>query len=243
MQNTDKRIESSSIRKRDPLGLCEGITYTFKDDGLVDWRAMVNKEHIYPNEKYFTEKKKPVPSTIEGLDDKECLITLAGLKELLALRGYSSLDFQVLNDRDGIITTKCTIVFTPNFETDGLSVSRSDIATAGVFNVSPQYVAYSHTISANRAMARTIRSFLNIHVVSSEEIGDDSASSSESKKEVVVSPYSFLMNSINENSLSIEEVKKICDTHGIDSTWDSYESLKDKGSLARKIWAKLPKKV
>lgn len=241
MQNTDNRKEKSLIRKRDHLGLCEGVKYVFKDDGLVDWRAMVNKEHIYPNEKYFTDKKKPVPTSIEGLEDRECLIALAGLKELLSLRGYSNVDFQVLGDRDGTVTTKCTIVFTPNFETDGLPVSRSDIATAGAFNVSPQYSAYSHTISANRSMARAIRSFLNIHVVSSEEVGDDSSNSSPSKKEEGITPFSFLMNSINEKGLSIEDVKKICSENGLNSDWESYDAIKDNGALARKIWSKIPK--
>jgi hypothetical protein len=239
---TDTRLNAAALRNRDSLGLCVGIEHRFKDDGSVDWRAMVKPEFVYPNEAYFTAKQKKVPDSAEGLADHECLVMLAGLKELLSLRGYESVDFELLSEAGAAVTVKATVTFCPNYETNGTKCVRSDIATAGVFNVATSYAAYLHTIAANRALARVIRSFLNIHVVSKEEIGDTTIEEP-AKKEGIVTPYSMLSDLIAEKGLTVDEVKEICAANSFESDWTSFGDLKDKGSICRKLLPILRKKV
>ena len=240
MTALDNRIQASTISKRDNLGLCEGIKYEFKESGKINWRAMVNPEFVYPNEKWFTERKKDIPDSTAGLDDEQCIVSLAGLKELLSLRGYENLDFEVLKDSSGEITAKCSITFSPNYETDGKPVTRSDIATAGAFNVHKDYQVYTHTIAANRAMARCIRNFLNIHVVSKEEIGDITQEP-EKKTSTGFDPFHILMDRINKASLNEEDVKIICAKSSLDTSWVKLSDMSDNGSFCRKLLSALNK--
>jgi len=38
--------------KRDVNGLLEGIDYIFNQDNTINWRSMINKEHLVPNHIY-----------------------------------------------------------------------------------------------------------------------------------------------------------------------------------------------
>lgn len=234
----DNRLENAEKYKRDQYGLMKNVEYIFNEDGSVNWKKMVDPQFVYPNEKWFTDRKQPIPETAEGLEDEQCIISLAGFKKLLSLRGYSSQTFSVINDKDGVVSVKCSITFSPNYETSGQEVIKEDIASAGTFNVDPEFINYVHTIAANRALCRTIRSFLNIHVVSKEELADKTA-----EKDVAVSkatditPLSMMLKSgFNE-----EAIRAICVEHNLDNTWESLESLDENKSLARKIWAKSKK--
>lgn len=241
MTTLDNRLSFAKIVKRDTLGLCEGVKYDFKENGMINWRAMVNPEFVYPNEKWFTDRSKTPPTSVEGLDDEQCIVSLSGLKELLTLRGYENLEYEVLKDNSGEVTVKCDITFSPNYETDNKSVTRSDIATAGAFNVAKDYHVYTHTIAANRAMARCIRNFLNIHVVSKEEIGDITQQTEQKKETASIDPFSILMTRINNLSLSDGEIKELCVKSGLDSSWSSLEDLSKDGKFCRKLMAALPK--
>ena len=71
-------------------GLVNGVTYIFKEDGTVNWRAMIKKEYLTINrqyEKILTEKLKKDFSeiTIDEVEDRHLLILLQGLKELANL--------------------------------------------------------------------------------------------------------------------------------------------------------------
>jgi len=90
-----KKKYGPDIYKRNEHGLLENVNYTFNDDGSVDWRAMVKPEFLYPNKDWFVRRNKPLPDSIEGLEDKQLLIMLGGIKELAKLRGYTSIDFDV----------------------------------------------------------------------------------------------------------------------------------------------------
>ena len=37
------------VYKRNEHGLLDNVTYSFNDDGSVDWRSMVKEEFLYPN--------------------------------------------------------------------------------------------------------------------------------------------------------------------------------------------------
>ena len=100
---SDKKIYGPDIYKRNEHGLLENVDYTFNEDGSIDWRAMIKPEFLYPNKGWFDARNKPTPKTSEGLDDKQLLIMLGGIKELAKLRGYSSIDFEVNNVSDGYV--------------------------------------------------------------------------------------------------------------------------------------------
>ncbi len=79
-----KRAQSSSmakskppkITKRNEHGLIDGANYVFQEDGTVDWRKMVNNNHIVPNRDNTSE------TDVTKLKDKDLIILLAGLKEV-----------------------------------------------------------------------------------------------------------------------------------------------------------------
>jgi len=75
---------------RDQDGLINEKEYKFTSEGFVDWRAMIDPQFLYPNKDYFELRKQPMPTSIEGLDDKQLLIMLGGIKELARLRSACS---------------------------------------------------------------------------------------------------------------------------------------------------------
>ena len=71
---SDKKIYGPDLYKRNEHGLLENAKYEFNEDGSVDWRAMIKSEFLYPNKGWFEARKKDVPTSPEGLDDKQLLI-------------------------------------------------------------------------------------------------------------------------------------------------------------------------
>ena len=58
------KLYGPDIWKRDQHGLLESVSYAFNEDGSVNWRAMINPEHLYPNKEHFEMRKMPVPESI-----------------------------------------------------------------------------------------------------------------------------------------------------------------------------------
>lgn len=166
-----KKKYGPDIYKRNEHGLLENVNYTFNDDGSVDWRAMVKPEFLYPNKDWFVRRNKPVPDSIEGLEDKQLLIMLGGIKELAKLRGYTSIDFDVKNVADNYVTAKCTISWSSNYETSNSSiVTYTDFANATEANTDDFCLKFLETIACNRAFVRCVRNYLNVHIVGADEI-------------------------------------------------------------------------
>ena len=91
----NNKLYGPDLWKRNEHGLLESVDYEFNKDGSVNWRAMINSEHLYPNKEHFEMRKMPVPESIEGLEDNQLLIKLGGIKELLKLRGVKSVGYSV----------------------------------------------------------------------------------------------------------------------------------------------------
>ena len=128
-----KKIDNSIGQEkvsRDENGLLENIQYIFNEDGFVDWRAMINDEHLYPNKGWFERCDKEVPDSVEGLKDHQLLIKLSGIKELLKLRGYKSVSFTVIEASYDRAVVKCQVKFTPNYETNHNSIDFTEVANA-----------------------------------------------------------------------------------------------------------------
>jgi hypothetical protein len=155
---------------RNADGLIEGKEYKFTPDGFVDWRAMIDSQFLYPNKDFFELRKLPVPTSVEGLDDKQLLIMLGGIKELARLRGFRSVRYSIKQESPNYVTAICSIEWMGNFETSGETVLFEDVANATEANTDNFCLKFLETIACNRAFVRCVRNFLNIHIVGADEI-------------------------------------------------------------------------
>ena len=181
-----KLYKKSYIRNED--GLIDGVDYVFNEDGSVNWRAMIKPEFLYPNKDWFDIRKMPVPSSVEGLEDKQLLIMLGGIKELAKLRGLSSVRYEVNHVREDYVVAKCSIEWLENYESDGHYITYQDVANATASNTDDFCLKFLETIACNRAFVRCVRNFLNIHIVGADEVD-------KSKNRVVEIPDSFVASS------------------------------------------------
>ena len=177
VQEQIKDISKKTKYSRNSLGLLQSIDYEFNEDGSVNWRAMVDSKHLFPNKSWFEARNKPTPRSVEGLQDNQLLIKLAGIKELAKLRGYSSVRYNVIKCEKDHVSIKCEISWVPNFEnpsqeSDYLPASTQfeDVANATTENTSSFATKFLETIAANRAFVRCVRNFLNVHIVGDDEI-------------------------------------------------------------------------
>ena len=134
-------------------------------------------KHLFPNKSWFEARNKAVPTSVDGLQDYQLLIKLAGIKELAKLRGFTRVHYDVIKCEIDHVSVKCEINWIPNFEnpkeaSDFLppSTSFEDLANATVHNTSSFAQKFLETIAANRAFVRCVRNFLNIHIVGADEI-------------------------------------------------------------------------
>jgi hypothetical protein len=163
---------------RDKRGLLKNVEYKFREDGTVDWRAMIPEEFLYINKGWFEARKMPVPKTTEGLEDKQLLVLLGGIKHVARLRGYQSVDYEFApHSTPEHVAVKCTIHFIENFETKlpqafmgGGTTKFSSLANATMENLSDFVMKFPETIAENRAFVRCVRNFLNINIVGDDEI-------------------------------------------------------------------------
>jgi|TARA_R110001583_G_scaffold86596_1_gene226180 hypothetical protein len=167
----------STKYSRDEGGLLKSVDYKFNEDGSVNWRAMVDSKYLFPNKSWFEARNKPTPRSVDGLQDNQLLIKLAGIKELAKLRGYSSVRYNVIKCEKDHVAIKCEISWVPNFEnpsqeSDFLPASTQfeDVANATTENTSSFATKFLETIAANRAFVRCVRNFLNVHIVGDDEI-------------------------------------------------------------------------
>tara|TARA_R110001583_G_C5608155_1_gene405088 strand:- start:960 stop:1601 length:642 start_codon:yes stop_codon:yes gene_type:complete len=180
---------------------------------------MIKPEFLYPNKGWFDARNKPIPNTIEGLDDKQLLIMLGGIKELAKMRGYCGVEFKVDNISDGYVTAKCTIHWHKNYESvNEYSTSYEDVANATLANTDAFCAKFLETIACNRAFVRCVRNYLNIHIVGADEIDKSKGAAQAVESEAVapITPVGLLQ-------------KTLRDKHQV----DSFEGCKE---LLRDLW-------
>ena len=177
-------MSSPEKYKRNEHGLLESVDYVFNQDGSVNWRAMINPEHLYPNKDWFEYRKMPVPDSVEGLDDNQLLIKLSGIKELARLRGFHNVTYDVSESSDSRVVVQCMINWIENYESNGTQTFAS-IANATTNNTNGFAAKFLECIAENRAFVRCARNFLNIHIVGGDEID-----SSKNKAPVEIAPKS-----------------------------------------------------
>ena len=217
-KKTAKKFYGPDAYKRNQHGLLENVDYQFNEDGTVNWRAMIKPEFLYPNKGWFDVRNKPVPTSTEGLDDKQLLIMLGGIKELAKMRGYSTVAFDVAHSSDGYVTAKCTIKWNKNYETQD-EVVYQDYANATLANTDNFCAKFLETIACNRAFVRCVRNYLNIHIVGADEIDKSQGSGQAVEADAIATPITPV------DLLA----KTLRDKHGV----DSFDSCKD---VLRDLW-------
>ena len=162
-------VNPPSFYKRDEYGLLENVNYVFNEDGSVNWREMIKPEFLYVNKEWFEMRKLAIPSSTEGLKDRQLLILLGGIKELAKMRGFSELGYDLSGDKTYVVA-RCRMTWTGNYETNMSPVEFEDFANASVDNTDAFCHKFLETIACNRAFIRCVRNFLNIHIVGADEI-------------------------------------------------------------------------
>ena len=152
-------------------GLRNGTSYIFNEDGFVDWKSMIGKEHFVVNDSWFIERGKDIPTKVtEDLTDEQLIIKLSGYRSLSKLRGFKSLKMSVEESNAEYACVKCVMVSRGNYETGFEDVVFEAVANATRSNVDDFMSLFLETIAANRALCRCVRNFLNIDIVSSDEL-------------------------------------------------------------------------
>ena len=213
-----KKFYGPDVYKRNGHGLLENVEYIFNEDGSVNWRAMIKEELLYPNKGWFVSRIQPVPTSPEGLEDKQLLIMLGGIKELAKMRGYSTVAFDVVHSSDGYVTAKCMINWNKNYETQD-EVVYEDYANATLSNTDNFCAKFLETIACNRAFVRCVRNYLNIHIVGADEIDKSQSTAQSYESDTVATPIT---------PVDLLE-KTLREKHNV----DSFEGCK---SVLRDLW-------
>jgi hypothetical protein len=196
--------------KRDVNGLLECIDYTFNQDNTINWRAMINKEHLVPNRDAFKSQKDINIKEIDvsTLQDNQLLILLAGLKELAQIRGYKNVRYDVIQAQPDYVAVKCTIDWIPNFETSNEMISFSALADAHLDNTKDFAKNFLMAIAENRAFVRAVRSFLKINIVGNDEMGKTTHVDIETELTVTATqPIALLQKTMEEHKITFDQVK------------------------------------
>lgn len=207
--------------QRNEFGLIKGLQYHFDDDGFVNWKKMLKTEHLVVN------KKKNAETDISKVPEEDLLILLSGIKYLASIRGFQSVDYHI-TATDGRISSKCTIVWTPNYETEGRTVSYASMADASIENTSGFTSQFLTAISENRSFIRAVRNFLKIPILGQEELPPEDE---QKARKADASPHAILQNLLDELNKSFEWLKsKIVEKNAETGKWpqaEKWDSIKD----------------
>jgi hypothetical protein len=137
---------------------------------LTNWPELIEPQYFVVNEKYFKDKNLPVPSSAEGLSDREKLVTLMGYRKLAFLRGFSSVKYFPIGYSSEETVVSCEITWAPHEQTNNLPITYSAIGNASVYNTDSFFSRFLGAMAENRAFVRCVRSFLNIPIYGQDEM-------------------------------------------------------------------------
>lgn len=214
------------LQKRDSNGLIEGVVYKYTEDGSIHWRAMINPKHLYVNAENFQRRGEVVPTSTEGVQDKDLISTLVGLRELADLRGKTSITYRPIVASSEYAAVVCQVAWVGNYETNMEPVVHEDCACATPYTTAELVQGYLLEMACNRALARAIRSFLKIGIVSKEELPPQKKKMNGSVSKL--SPSTVLADYMKGKGRTFEETKKKLVAEGC----KEFENYKD--------WADVP---
>lgn len=202
---------------RDSRGLLTSVEYKYKNDGSVDWRAMIRPEHLVIQKDKKDKVEQQYGKKVEELDlstieDKYILLLLSGIKEILRIRGFKHVQQHVdfVNHEKAVVT--CSIQFTGNYETNYQDVIFSDVASATIQNTSGFGQHFLESIAANRAFVRAVRNFLGINIVGQDEIAGGKAVPEEDNSIAgeTISAHNILQQKMDGKKITFEQVRDNC---------------------------------
>lgn len=223
---TDAATTEPSVRtwERDKDGLLKGTTYERNPDGSINWRKMIKPEFLVVNKQNFERRKETPPETTEGLEDKDLLILLAGIRDLARLRGYDSIEPIPVTSAPNFASVKTLINWMPNFETEGRAVTSGGFADATPHNTNGFAKLFLSAIAENRSFVRAVRNGLGINIVGQDEVGpsteDEADSGSQGK------PSKFLDDLLSRNKIKFESFKNRMIQKEVEGAED-WESVND----------------
>lgn len=210
----------------DDRGLRTGIVYKYTPDGFVDWLEMVEKSEVVPFKENFVRRKMETPSSIEGLDWKDCLILLMGFKKLARLRGYTSIRFNTIQASLEYVDIECVIEWLPNYETGGHAVVSAGKGDASIHSCDSFTKYYLSAMAENRAFVRAVKNFLNIPVHGRDEIGVTPEEAGKKNSDIKTSPHTLLGDMMQGKGITFERLKEKLVKDNIGTPAD-YKSLSD----------------
>lgn len=166
--------------ERNEDGLINGLEYIFDINGKIDWKAMTPKGYLYLNpdkgkrdriEKEYGKPYEQIDPIKDNVKDSDLIIKLAGLRALLQIRGFNYIKLLPIESRVDYASVNCEISFIPSFESELRTIICQDNACAHEWNTNNFAKNYLLEIASNRALCRCIRNYLNLAIVSSEELG------------------------------------------------------------------------
>jgi len=173
---------------RNADGLIDGIVYERHLDGSIHWRKMIPPQYLYPKETRDREqievrfgKKFEALSAEEvaKIDEKQLLVTLAGINYLAWLRGVKSSVPQPPTVTQNEVTAVWAVEFIPNCE-DPYGLTGAGLASASLYSVSGRFQLHLAAIAGNRAYVRAVRQALRIEILGKDEF--DPVASAEYEK-------------------------------------------------------------
>lgn len=192
--------------------------YPRKPDGTINWRALVQPQHVYVkkgDEAKVATALGITPQDIkEGkfdttrVEDKYLVIRKAGLIELARIRGYYSAVPEVkYASRDYVVVQ--THIAWKGFDGQDAVVT-GGVGEASADNTSSFMRVYLAAAAENRAFSRAVRQFLNIDIVSADELGGNGVEPEIDSGPSVASsltPQGVLQKTIEEAKTSFEKMK------------------------------------
>ncbi len=231
--------------RRDCFGLLPNTKYVFKEDGRVDWRAMIPSKYLVPNKDKYPQGTDLSKINVEEEDDSKLLVLLNGFRYVAQLRGFRSLTKSFNAAQPDFVSCSCKITLLPNYETDLQEFEYESEADAHIGNCDGFGKKFLTTIAGNRAEVRAIRAALGIEILGKDEISSEALE--DTKQKTDISPIRSLEKLLGDNNISFERFKNRMIKDEVVGA-DIWESITDIPSdqiftLISKVRSLLSKKV
>ena len=223
---------------RDENGLLKNVDYIFREDGYVDWRAMVGSEFLGvkngDEEKVQKKYKKDISDLdLSEVEDRFLFVFLGGIKRLAQIRGVKSVYQNVNHVSNSKAVVTCTIEFIGNYETNGEPLIYSDTASASFESVHRDFTPFLESIAANRAFVRCVRNALGINIVGKDELSTNHTAAEDNAtiEPDGFGPQDMLRNKAKSKGLTFSSIKSavikkyVSDMDGDPNTWEDFGDI------------------
>lgn len=199
--------------KRLSNGLVEGVNYVRDEKtGKINWLKTMPIEYLYiksdPKNKARIEQKygkkyEELDIIADKIEDSDLCLTLPGIRWLLEVRGYNSCDIRLDTASIDYVAATCKIEFIENEECKEQRFTSNACAHLNNnYSFMRQFLVES---ASNRAFCRAVRNYLNINIISREELGAEEENGNQAENGGA--DYSMIKNLMEKKNFSFEQVK------------------------------------